>query len=46
MIIPFALIFISFGYLCYRSKDEVYLLEEESLREKNDMYRGLDDLFI
>ena len=46
MIIPFAVLFISFGYLCYQSKDEVYLVQEESLSEKNDMYRGLDDLFI
>ena len=46
MVIPFAVLFISFGYLCYHAKDEVYLKEEESLREKEDIYRGLDDLFI
>ena len=46
MVIPFALLFVSFGYLCYQAKDEVNLIEEESLNEKNDMYRGLDDLFI
>ncbi len=46
MVIPFAVLFISFGYLCYQAKDEVYLIEEESLNEKDDMYRGLDDLFI
>ena len=46
MIIPFAVLFISFGYLCYKSKDEVYLIEEESLSEKDDLYGGLDDLFI
>ena len=46
MVIPFAVLFISFGYLCYQAKDEVYLIEEESLSEKDDMYRGLDDLFI
>ena len=46
MVIPFALIFISIGYLCYQSKDEAYLLEEESLSEKEDIYKGLDDLFI
>ena len=46
MVIPFAVLFISFGYLCYQAKDEVYLIEEESLREKNEIYRGLDDLFI
>ena len=46
MVIPFAVLFISFGYLCYQAKDEVNLIEEESHGEKEDMYRGLDDLFI
>ena len=46
MVIPFALLFISFGYLCYHAKDEVYLIQEESLSEKKDNHRGLDDLFI
>ena len=46
MIIPFAVLFISVGYLCYQAKDEVYLTDEESLSEKEDTYRGLDDLFI
>ena len=46
MVIPFAVLFISFGFLCYQAKDEVYLMEEESPREKDDIYRGLDDLFI
>ena len=46
MVIPFAVLFISFGYLCYQAKDEVYLIEEESPKEKEEMYIGLDDLFI
>ena len=46
MVIPFALLFISFGYLCYHAKDEVYLIQEESLSEKNDTHRVLNDLFI
>ena len=46
MVIPFAVLFISFGYLCYQAKDEVYLIQEESLREKEEMYKGLNDLFI
>ena len=46
MVIPFAVLFISFAYLCYQAKDEVYLIDEESLSEKDDIYRGLDDLFI
>ena len=46
MVIPFAVLLISIGYLCYQSKDEAYSIEEESLSDKEDMYRGLDDLFI
>ena len=46
MIISFVVLFISFGYLCYQAKDEVYLVDEENLSEKDDMYKGLDDLFI
>ena len=46
MVIPFAVLFISFGYICYQAKDEIYLIEEESLRERDEIYRGLDDLFI
>ena len=46
MVIPFAVLFISIGYLLYQSKDEVYLMEEESLSEKDDTYKGLEDLFI
>ena len=46
MIIPFVVLFISIGYLCYQAKDEVYLIDEESLREKDELHRGLDDLYI
>ena len=46
MVIPFAVLFISIGYVWYQSKDEVYLMEEESLSEKDDTHRGLEDLFI
>ena len=46
MVIEFALLFISIGYLCYQAKDEVYLSEEESVREKEEMHRGLNDLYI
>jgi len=45
MIISFAVLLISFGYICYQTKDEV-LIEEECLSEKDDIYKGLDDLFI
>ena len=46
MVIPFTILFIGIGYLCYQTKDEVYLREEESTKEKDDIYMGLDDLFI
>ena len=46
MVIPIAVLLISFGYLCYQAKDEVYLIQEESLSEKEEMYKGLNDLFI
>ena len=46
MVIPFVILFISFGYLCYQAKDEVYLIEKEPLSETDDINRGLDNLFI
>ena len=46
MLIPFTLLLIGVGYLCYQAKDEVYLTDEESFKEKEDIYIGLDDLFI
>ena len=46
MIIPFTLVFIGIGYLFYQTKDEAYLIEKESQDEKDDIYIGLDDLFI
>ena len=46
MVIPFAVLFISIGYLCYQAKDEAYFIQEESLNEKDEIHRGLDDLFI
>ena len=46
MVIPFAVLFISIGYLCYQAKDEVYLIQDESQEEKDSIYDGLDDLFL
>ena len=46
MVISFTILFMGIGYLCYQAKDEVYLIDEESVKEKDDLYRGLDDLFI
>ena len=52
MIIPFTLLLGAFGYLYYKSKDEVTLLEDNQLDEHNekkiedDLYKDLEDLFI
>ena len=46
MVIPFAVLLVSIGYLCYQAKDDTYLIEDESHNEKDAMYKGLDDLFI
>ena len=52
MIIPLTLLFGAFGYLYYKSKDEVTLIQKETLNssnkqaEKDDLYKDLEDLFI
>ncbi len=52
MIIPFTLLFGAIGYLYYKSKDEVSLIEVEKLDspsdqiEEDDLYKDLKDLFI
>ncbi len=52
MIIPFTLLFGALGYLYYKSKDEVSLVEVEKLDSSNDqldqddLYEDLEDLFI
>ena len=51
MIIPFTLLFGAFGYLYYKSKDEVSLVEKDELNssleeEDDDLYKDLEDLFI
>ena len=46
MFIPFTVLFISIGFIFYKAKDDVYLIEEETLSEKNQMYNGLEDLFV
>tara|TARA_B100001769_G_C21990909_1_gene532586 strand:+ start:54 stop:212 length:159 start_codon:yes stop_codon:yes gene_type:complete len=52
MIIPFTLLFGAVGYLFYRSKEEVSLLERDQLEsqteeiEEDDLYKELGDLFI
>ena len=52
MIIPFTFFFGVVGYLYYRSKDEVDLVEGNQLynsseiKEEDDLYDDLEDLFI
>ena len=52
MIIPFTFFFGVVGYLYYRSKDEVDLVERDQLyysneiKEEDDLYDDLEDLFI
>ena len=52
MIIPFTLLFGAIGYLYYKSKDEVSLVEVEKLDfpsdqiDQDDLYKDLEDLFI
>ena len=52
MIISLTLMFGAVGYLYYMSKDEVPLFEEDKLdttneqKEKDDLYKDLEDLFI
>ena len=52
MIIPFTLLFGAIGYLYYKSKDEISLVNEEKLDSQNDqidqddLYNDLEDLSI
>ena len=52
MIIPFTLLIGAVGYLCYKSKDDVSLIDKDQLdsveqeNEKDDLYSNLEDLFI
>ena len=52
MIIPFTLLFGAIGYLYYRSKEEVSLVEVENLDsptnqiDQDDLYKDMEDLFI
>ena len=52
MIITFTLLFGAIGYLYYKSKEEVSLVEEEKLDspsnklDQDDLYEDLKDLFI
>ena len=52
MIIPFTLFFGAIGYIYYKSKDEVSLVEVEkkvspsNQLDQDDLYKDLEDLFI
>ena len=52
MIIPFTFLLGVVGYLFYKSKDELSLLETDQLAEgkaekqEDDLYKDLEDLFI
>ena len=52
MIIPVTIMLGAVGYLFYKSKDEVTLIERDQLdssKEKisdDDLYKDLEDLFI
>ena len=52
MIIPFTLLIGAIGYLYYKSKDEVSLIEVEKpdssniQKDQDDLYKDLEDLFI
>ena len=49
MIIPFTLFFSLLGYLFYKSKEEVSLiddLDKDKIDENEDLYKDLEDLFI
>ena len=52
MILPITIFLGAVGYLYYKSKDEVTLIEEDQLvssKEKipdDDLYKDLEDLFI
>ena len=52
MIIPFTLLFGALGYLFYKSKEEVSLIDDLHLNnspkddDDEDYYGDLDDLFI
>ena len=52
MVIPFTLFLGAIGFLYYKSKDEISLVESEPLKktkeniEEDDLYKDLEDLFI
>ena len=52
MIIPFTILLGAVGYLYYKSKEEISLVDGDKLDsqkdhiDEDDLYRDLEDLFI
>ena len=52
MIVPFTLFLGALGYLYYKSKEEVTLLDRDNIdsskiqTQEDDLYQDLEDLFI
>ena len=52
MVIPFTILFGALGYLYYKSKDELKLVEKDNFDpsseeiQEDDLYKDLEDLFI
>tara|TARA_B100002052_G_C15435376_1_gene398877 strand:+ start:200 stop:349 length:150 start_codon:yes stop_codon:yes gene_type:complete len=49
MVIPITLLFGALGYLFYKTKEEVSLVDElpeEKYKDEDDLYKDLEDLFI
>ena len=49
MILPTTLLFGALGYLIYTSKKEIVLDDDalsENIKENDDLYKDLEDLFI
>ena len=46
MILPTTLLLGALGYLFYTSKKEISLDHLENIKENDDLYKDLEDLFI
>ena len=52
MVLPFTILFGALGYLYYKSKEEVTLVENDNNDQisediyEDDLYKDLEDLFI
>ena len=52
MVITLTILFGAFGFIYYKSKDELSIVESDTLdsqkvlTEEDDLYKNLEDLFI